>query len=61
MTSAAMPFFFRLTASSSSILSDGFMLILTLAASTPRWSPLSGILKLLTTRSEMTHSQWNTD
>ena len=35
MTSVAMPFSFRRTASSTAISSNGFMLILTLAMSTP--------------------------
>ena len=46
MTSVATPFSFRRTASSTAISSNGFMLILTLAMSTPLPSDLTRTLTL---------------
>jgi hypothetical protein len=46
MISVAVPFSFRRTASSTAISSNGFMLILTLAMSTPEPSALTRTLTL---------------
>ena len=46
ITSLKMPFSFKRTASSTAISSKGFMLILTLAMSTPVWSDLTRTLTL---------------
>ena len=49
MTSVATPFSFRRTASSTAISSKGFMLILTLAMSTPVLSDLTRTFTLKST------------